>query len=193
MLEEAMQSPEAAAGFGNWWENAEWYEKAAVMIGIPVALMGIASVMFGEGGIGSMLAAVGGLGAAAYGTGMLNPALEGMGMTKWVQKPPEMFNIKELLGGKAKKEPKEPAAAGAPGMAPKSEADYTKQQRLASLVAAAKKLPPGDPTRMAMIRQAHKEMAGSLMANIPFVSNWMDPNLAWIKEQYGQLPPLPTK
>jgi hypothetical protein len=195
MLDEAMQDPSVLQGIANWWENAEWWQKGAVILGVPIALMGAAHVMFGEGGMGSMLAATAGLGAAAYGSGLLNPALESMGMTKWVSKPPEMLSgLSSLLHG-SKDEEKKPEAAGAAGITPTEGAatPATPTQELAAWVETLKSMPPDHPGRPELIRQIYKKLPSR--AFIPWLGNWASPDAAYIKEQYGQLPQpqQPTK
>jgi len=176
----------------NWFEDASTLERMAVMIGVPVAILGAANIMFGEGGMGSMLAMGAGLGAAGYGSGMLNPLIDMIpGATKWVNKPKPMVEggLMGLLGldGQAQGEGGAPGMAGldAPDAAdapPDARSGYS--QQLEDVITAIESMPPGD-ARNKLIRKAYEE-AGAY-ANIPGMG-WFMPNLGKLKEYHSQLP-----
>jgi len=56
--------------FTDFFSKAEGWQKAAIVMGIPMALLGMGSSMFGEGGMGSMIMGILGLGTAAAGAGL---------------------------------------------------------------------------------------------------------------------------
>lgn len=56
--------------FTDFFSKAEGWQKAAIILGVPMALLGMGSSLFGEGGMGGMIMGILGLGTAAAGAGM---------------------------------------------------------------------------------------------------------------------------
>ncbi len=68
----AGDSPQVVNKFFEFISQATPWQKAALAVGIPLAVAGLAGALFGENKLLGAMAGVAGVGLAAYGSGMLN-------------------------------------------------------------------------------------------------------------------------